>query len=51
METQMATRKRILIPSVWKKAAGLLRGKKVNPVQYQKTIRKEWEERLTKLTT
>ena len=49
METK--TRMRITIPVAWKKAAGLLRGKKIDPVGYQKKIRKEWEDRLEKLTS
>ncbi|MFA4846050.1 MAG: hypothetical protein WC654_05830 [Patescibacteria group bacterium] len=49
METKM--RQRINIPLAWKKAAGLLRGRKIDPVGYQKKIRKEWESRLEKLTS
>ena len=48
---QTKTQQRITIPVAWKKAAGILRGKKVDPVGYQKKIRKEWEKRLDKLTS
>lgn len=35
------------LPESWKKAAGLLKGRKlIDPVEYQRTIRKEWESRL-----
>lgn len=35
------------LPAIWNKAAGLLKGKKiVDPVRYQRAIRKAWEARL-----
>lgn len=40
-----------LLPKSWLKAAGLLKGKKkLDPLAYQKKIRKEWERRFSKLT-
>ena len=39
------------LPQSWKKAAGLLKGKKVvDPVAYQRGVRAEWEKRLKKLS-
>lgn len=37
------------VPDSWKQAAGLLKHKAVDPVKYQREIRKEWEVRLKKL--
>ncbi len=37
------------VPKSWKKAAGLLKGRGMNGVAYQKKVRKEWELRLKKL--
>lgn len=34
------------LPASWKKAAGMLRGRKIDPVKYQRQIRAEWEKRL-----
>ena len=34
------------IPESMTAAAGLLKGKKINALSYQKNIRKEWERRL-----
>jgi hypothetical protein len=31
------------IPRSWKAAAGILRGKRVDPLEYQKQVRKQWE--------
>lgn len=38
------------LPRSWLEAAGILKGKKIRPLSYQKRIRKEWEERLKKLS-
>ena len=37
------------LPQSWIRAAGLLKHKKIDPVNYQKKIRNEWESRLKKL--
>ncbi len=38
------------LPRSWTKAAGILKGKRqINPLTYQKEIRKEWDSRLKKL--
>lgn len=37
------------LPEAWIKAGGLLRHKKIDPIAYQRKIRKEWEDRLRKL--
>ena len=37
------------IPESWKKAAGMLKGRKIDAVKYQRKIRQEWETRLKKL--
>ena len=29
----------------WKKAAGILKNKKLDPIKYQQKIRQEWDER------
>ena len=34
------------LPASWKRAAGMLKGKKIDPVKYQRQIRAEWEQRL-----
>jgi hypothetical protein len=31
------------IPRSWKAAAGILRGRRVDPLEYQKQARKQWE--------
>jgi hypothetical protein len=31
------------IPRSWKLAAGILRGRRLDPLEYQKQIRKQWE--------
>lgn len=36
------------LPESWKKAIGILKNKKIDPLQYQKQIRKGWEKRLKK---
>jgi hypothetical protein len=47
---QEVDRLRYPIPSGWDKAAGILKGKKrIDPVAYQKKIRREWEERFGRL--
>lgn len=40
------------LPESWKKAAGMLKGRKnlVDPVKYQRNIRQEWEVRLKRQT-
>lgn len=40
------------LPESWKKAAGMLKGRKnlVDPVRHQRTIRQEWEARLKRQT-
>lgn len=43
----IATSKQAL-SKAWIKAAGILKGKKINPLHYQKQIRKEWEKRIKK---
>ena len=40
---------RVPLPASWKKAAGLLKGRKIDGLKYQKQIRKEWDERTRKL--
>lgn len=48
--TDLLNRRRSLSKS-WIKAAGLLKGKKkLDPLAYQKKIRKEWARRFNKLT-
>lgn len=38
-------------PYGWRTAAGILKGKKyINPVKYQKEIRREWNKRIEKQT-
>ena len=37
------------LPSIWSKAAGLLKNKKINALKHQKKIRNEWEKRAKKL--
>ena len=37
------------LPASWKKAAGLLKHRKIDAVKYQKQIRKEWDERTRNL--
>jgi hypothetical protein len=34
------------LPASWKKAAGILRGKKSNPMEELRAMRKEWETRM-----
>jgi hypothetical protein len=34
------------LPKSWKRAAGMLKGRKIDPVKYQREIRAEWEKRL-----
>jgi len=36
------------MPSIWNKVIGILKGKKVDPIRYQKQIRKEWNKRSSK---
>ena len=38
------------LPESWKKAAGMLKGRKnlVDPLKYQRSVRKEWEQRFDK---
>ncbi|MDP1689536.1 MAG: hypothetical protein Q8L47_05445 [bacterium] len=38
------------LPEGWLSVAGILKRKKIDPLRYQKIIRKEWEIRLKKLT-
>ncbi|MCI0542300.1 hypothetical protein L0Y69_00905 [bacterium] len=37
------------LPKSWKKAAGLLKGRGMNGVAYQRKVRQEWEARMKKL--
>ncbi|MFA6106114.1 MAG: hypothetical protein WC745_00350 [Patescibacteria group bacterium] len=37
------------LPESWIKAAGILKGKKIDALKFQKKIRKEWETRMKKL--
>jgi len=37
--------KRRTVPQSWRKAAGLLRNKKVDPLEHQERLRSEWGER------
>ena len=37
------------LPESWKKAAGILKGRKINALKYQRQIRAEWEKRLKRL--
>ena len=46
--TQQKT-KGLAIPPIWLKVRGMLKGRGVNSLRYQKKIRQEWEERLKKL--
>ena len=34
------------LPASWKNAIGILKGKNIDPVSYQREIRKEWDRRL-----
>jgi hypothetical protein len=34
------------LPLSWTKAAGLLKGRQLDPLKYQRTIRREWGDRL-----
>ena len=34
------------LPESWTNAIGLLKGKRIDPLRYQKQIRKGWEKRL-----
>ncbi len=38
------------LPESWTKAIGLLKGKKVTPLRYQKHIRRGWGKRLKRQT-
>lgn len=40
---------RYTLPESWKKAAGILKGKNIDPLEYQKKVRQEWEKRLKEL--
>jgi len=44
-----ATEYKTPLPASWKKAAGLLKRRKIDGLKYQKQIRKEWGERTRKL--
>lgn len=37
------------LPKSWKKAAGILKGREVDALKYQKEIRSAWRKRLEKL--
>lgn len=37
---------RTKLPASWTNAIGILKGRKIDPVQYQRKIRKEWDQRL-----
>ena len=47
VETPKPSEKKL--PQSWIKAAGILRNKKIDPMQYQREIRRGWEVRLRKL--
>ena len=34
------------LPASWKKARGVLKHKDIDPLSYQRSVRKEWEQRL-----
>lgn len=34
------------LPASWTNAIGILKGKKIDPLKYQRAIRKEWAQRL-----
>lgn len=36
------------LPNSWKRALGILQHKRIDPLRYQKTIRKDWAKRLHK---
>jgi hypothetical protein len=38
------------LPKSWTEAIGILKRKQINPLKYQRRIRKDWEKRLKKLT-
>lgn len=38
------------LPESWRKAAGILRNKKIDPVAYQKRMRRQWGERIKRIT-
>jgi hypothetical protein len=52
LNTEDVKNLRYPIPLSWKKAAGMLKGRKrlENPVTYQHKIRKEWETRFKRQT-
>ena len=37
------------LPESWKRVAGILKGKKINALKYQRQVRAGWEKRLKKL--
>ena len=44
-QDQSLPRKRA-VPAIWGKVAGSLKGKNIDGLRYQKSVRKEWEQRL-----
>jgi hypothetical protein len=40
---------RYSLPKSWVEAIGILKKKRINPLQYQRRIRKGWEKRLKKI--
>lgn len=37
------------LPQAWIDAVGILKGKKINALKYQRQIRKEWRKRMSRL--
>lgn len=50
LSPEKITTLRIPLPQSWLRAAGILKKRKINPLDYQRQIRKEWEKRLKKLS-
>ena len=44
-----AKKLRYPLPESWKKAAGILKGKRIDGVKYQRQVRKEWDDRMKQL--
>jgi len=50
LSPEKITTLRIPLSQNWLKAAGILKKRRINPLNYQRQIRKEWEKRLKKLS-
>lgn len=48
-KTNLISKTRGVLPTSWKKAAGILRGRKPDPVKELQTMRKEWHIRMKTL--